>query len=707
MDSEELALGRKLKQDKLDLFEVHKYGLDSVAQLHELRKLAEEHHRHIEQLLDDIKLSEETYKFASVREYYATKAEATEKYDITIEQLLKDRETAKALNQPNVKAYYDLRDEGLAYRVTPQQLLKDRAEARKLHLSDVKALYRQRLEEKAREVRVTIAGAGALHCKVVRSKVAGDYVYYGDFLNTEMYRFDRSWQNSNGSYTKKVVRRAQKGLPSCVIVHRPWYKPKALGACVASSLFPAGLFGTGMLNGDGDEGPPLSVSEEIVGKLVGKKERYATKAAFFKIVTAPAGESFPYTWDEEETEWSKYDSQETVPMAPIASVEALVQLLSRAVRAPVDRKTAGDGDHQKKDPYAIYRNDEEKEPKNAGKKVYVPKYVGKGLNVGQPTIAPPWLSGPGGFPTTMNSVFEEQTTWVLRLVVKRVPKNKKESSRSKLKARCGVISLVDLCGNADKSFTFRNKAIARNFNADLIGVQNTLKAFGSNKHQVPPELFKSNLVYHLLRPSFPIIPCLKVPPISKKAMNDDFETFEKIQSLSQSYYGTFAIVIVELGKHNMDHVDRLDSWTQVYQACTGYQNALIIQMSIRTWLARIRLQRLRDAKQLRLENEAAIKVQTRIRMKFARKMLRKKRIEQKKAQLKAKQDAIKAKKRKELQQARLQKKRALAEKKSREAEAKIMAEGGPLPEGWNKEMRGSRWCFQNPTGEWTWDDPRR
>ena len=36
-----------------------------------------------------------------------------------------------------------------------------------------------------------------------------------------------------------------------------------------------------------------------------------------------------------------------------------------------------------------------------------------------------------------------------------------------------------------------------------------------------------------------------------------------------------------------------------------------------------------------------------------------------------------------------------------------MAEGGPLPEGWNKEMRGSRWCFQDPSGEWTWEDPRK
>ena len=137
-------------------------------------------------------------------------------------------------------------------------------------------------------------------------------------------------------------------------------------------------------------------------------------------------------------------------------------------------------------------------------------------------------------------------------------------------------------------------------------------------------------------------------------MDGDFETFEKIQSLSQSYFGTFAIVMVELGKHDMDHVDRLESWAQVYQSCTGYQNALIIQMSVRRWLAEIKLKRLRDAKQLRLENEAAIKVQTRIRMKFARKMLRKKRIEQKKAELKAKQDAIKAKEG-EMQQARLQK----------------------------------------------------
>ena len=138
-------------------------------------------------------------------------------------------------------------------------------------------------------------------------------------------------------------------------------------------------------------------------------------------------------------------------MTPIASVERFTTLLSTATSAPTIKKET-DNAKKKKDPYAIYRKADVDEPKIPEKKVYTPKYVGKNLNLGQPTMAPPWISGPGGFPTTMNSIFEQQTTWVIRLVVKRIPRSKSESFRSKLNARYGVISLVDLSGNADKKF---------------------------------------------------------------------------------------------------------------------------------------------------------------------------------------------------------------------------------------------------------------
>ena len=96
----------------------------------------------------------------------------------------------------------------------------------------------------------------------------------------------------------------------------------------------------------------------------------------------------------------------------------------------------------------------------------------------------------------------------------------------------------------------------------------------------------------------------------------------------------------------------------------------------------------------------------RIRMIFAKRRLRAKKIERKKAELLERQEKIKSEKKKWAAQQRLAKKKAALAAKQRQEEAKIMAEGGHLPHGWKKEKRGQRWCFQSPSGEWTWNDPR-
>ena len=129
-------------------------------------------------------------------------------------------------------------------------------------------------------------------------------------------------------------------------------------------------------------------------------------------------------------------------------------------------------------------------------------------------------------------------------------------------------------------------------------------------------------------------------------------------------------------------------------------------MAFRRYKARKELKQREDEREFRKQSEAAIKVQTRIRMIFAKRRLRKKKMERKKEELKLKQEKIKQAKKKEMAKQRLEKKRALLAMKQREKEKKIMAEGGYLPPGWNKEKRGERWCFQAPDGSWTWDDPR-
>ena len=106
----------------------------------------------------------------------------------------------------------------------------------------------------------------------------------------------------------------------------------------------------------------------------------------------------------------------------------------------------------------------------------------------------------------------------------------------------------------------------------------------------------------------------------------------------------------------------------------------------------------KSKREFRKQSEAAIKVQTRIRMIFAKRRLRKKKMERKKEELKLKQEKIKQAKKKEMAKQRLEKKRALLAMKQREKEKKIIAEGGYLPPGWNKEKRGERWCFQAPDG---------
>ena len=68
----------------------------------------------------------------------------------------------------------------------------------------------------------------------------------------------------------------------------------------------------------------------------------------------------------------------------------------------------------------------------------------------------------------------------------------------------------------------------------------------------------------------------------------------------------------------------------MYYRCTGFQNALILQMAVRRYFARKELKKREDEREFRKQSAAAIKVQTRIRMIFAKRRLRAKRIEKKK-----------------------------------------------------------------------------
>ena len=128
------------------------------------------------------------------------KAES-EKYNVTIHTLIKDRETATLLKQQDVGAYYELRKEALSYRITPDQLLLDRIEATKKNLRNVRLLYKQRLESQIRDIKVTVAAAGSTKCQIVRSRLAGAFCFYGDFWNTSEYRIDSPW---NKAYVEKT-----------------------------------------------------------------------------------------------------------------------------------------------------------------------------------------------------------------------------------------------------------------------------------------------------------------------------------------------------------------------------------------------------------------------------------------------------------------------------------------------------------------------
>ena len=66
----------------------------------------------------------------------------------------------------------------------------------------------------------------------------------------------------------------------------------------------------------------------------------------------------------------------------------------------------------------------------------------------------------------------------------------------------------------------------------------------------------------------------------------------------------------------------------MYYRCTGFQNALILQMAVRRYFARKELKKREDEREFR-KSLHAIKVQTRIRMIFAKRRLRAKRIEKK------------------------------------------------------------------------------
>ena len=709
VDPAELAAGKKAKQDRIDIHEMHVYGLESITQLYDLREKAAGYNVTLEELVTDTNVAKEKYQFDDVNDYYLARKEAG-KHQVTIEQLLIDRGVAMSLNQVNVEAYYDLRAEGLKYRVTPQQLLLDRAEARKLHLGGVPALYEQRLEERVRDIRICVAPANAQYCKVIRSKLGGDYVYYGDFMDTTMYRFNDSW--AYGNYATRMRRRACKGLPSCVIVHRPWFKNSDLKVPLAASLFPAALFQTPVIEATPaqkgnpeDEGEEelarVSVVEDIVRNLLKKKANYELKVSFFKVGTPPDRKQACFTWSDLDGTWLPYSSQDTVPAVSVESWEEMTKYLSRSMLT----KSANElppplRPDINSDVYGLSR-EEKRARKEARARAEEQRLASKPAVKNLSIMSPPWLSAGAPPHTQMNAFFPQQTSWVLRLLIRR---------RKGKSSRVGVISLVDLSGNADSNFAQANKAVAKNLNLDLLSIQKTLSAYGSEAKRLPKESYQSNVLYHLLRPSLTVSPGLKIPTITRKiqkVQHIDDETLAKIHSLSGNYVGTFAVVVVELGRHDIDHRDRLNSWASVYGNCTGYQKALIIQMCWRVFSARAHLHRLKEAAQRKKEELAAIKIQTRMRIRLAKNVyiLRKK--EKKKAELKAKQDKLKAEKKKQMEEQRALKRAALEEKKRKKEHEQIMAEGGYLPEGWKKEMRGTRWCFQDPDGNWGWEDPRK
>ena len=142
---------------------------------------------------------------------------------------------------------------------------------------------------------------------------------------------------------------------------------------------------------------------------------------------------------------------------------------------------------------------------------------------------------------------------------------------------------------------------------------------------------------------------------------------------------------MELGRHDIDHRDRLNSWASVYGNCTGYQKALIIQMCWRVFSARAHLHRLKEAAQRKKEELAAIKIQTRMRIRLAKNVyiLRKK--EKKKAELKAKQDKLKAEKKKQMEEQRALKRAALEERNGKKSTSKSWQKEGIFPKDGRKK----------------------
>ena len=383
------------------------------------------------------------------------------------------------------------------------------------------------------------------------------------------------------------------------------------------------------------------------------------------MINYPDGQQEIFVFSFEEKQWEPFTSQFTHGFSEISSTAEMVNEMHSAMLLPILKSTVKE------------------------------KTFGT-LNIS--TLAPSYLSNQAGRTEVVIMKDQIQTSWVIQVRTKR-KKNGKDQT--------GVLSFVDLAGTNLLAKQPHQK-FAGNENVDLTALQQTLLRFGSEAKVFPPIGYSSSLIYNILRPHLPIRPGqMDVPKLNKKARKKlEKPQLEKIEMFNKNFQGVHFICITELGKHNIDHYERLNSWQNVYYSCTGYQNALILQMAFRRYKARKELKRREDEREFRKQSEAAIKVQTRIRMIFAKRRLRKKKMEKKKEELKLKQEKIKQAKKKEMAKQRLEKKRALLAMKQREKEKKIMEEGGYLPPGWNKEKRGERWCFQAPDGSWTWDDPR-
>jgi hypothetical protein len=696
---EELEATRKLKQDKIDAQLVHVYNLDSIQQVRDMRVEAESYGVKLEQMVEDTRAAKEVYGFGHVKDYYDAKAES-EKYNVTIHVLIKDRETAKLLNQKDVGTYYELRREALSYRITPTQLLLDRIEATKKHLKSVRMLYKQRLESQVRDIKITVNAAGSTKCQIVRSRLAGAFCFYGDFWNTSEYRIDSPW---NKAYVEKVIDRQFKGFPSCVLCHRSNSTEPTESPQFCRSLYPLSIFHpkyeltdkerklseqTRVANikqtndvkkknrkkknskkntkeeVDGNI-EQLSIIEDCMNALLEKRKKYHFQYTIYRIINYPDGQQEIFVFSFEENQWEHFSSQFAQGFSEIESTEKMIHQMYAAMTLPIFKSKVTE------------------------------KSFGT-LNIS--TLAQPYLSNQAGRTEVVIKKDRVQTSWVIQVRTKR----KKNG-----KGQTGVLSFVDLTGS--NLFAKQpHQKFAANENNDLISIQHVLSHFGKECKNFPRIGYSSSLIYSILRPHLPVRPGhMDVPKLSKKVKKKmEKPQLERLEMYCKNFKGTHFICVTELGKHDFDHYERLNSWQKVYHDCTGYQNALILQMTFRRYLARKELKQREDEREFRKQSEAAIKVQTRIRMIFAKRRLKKKKIEQKKLEMKRKAERIKEEKKKFMAQQRLEKKRALLAMKQREKEKKIMAEGGHLPAGWKKEKRGQRWCFQSPDGEWTWNDPR-